>query len=390
MFRIYGTSLCGKDHIKADRSCEDAHGYKLLKNEWAFACIADGVGSAGRGGEGARIAVDAAMHFVDHIQIDVWSDDDLSAVMRGVFLAALSAVTQRAHRENIPLSYFDTTFTAVLYLGVKTVVGHSGDGGAIGLNLIDDCLALTERQQQLDDGFAYVIPLRHSPSWSFSIFDQPMKAVLLATDGIYDQMVSKPHHDVDPFAVWCYMQPRELDKKTDEELKQKLEENLSSCEYECVGDDKTVVVLIDDSQPHTELNVAKGEAYLQKAKAEEERRYELLYGKREMDISDEAIDESDGQELISSTCSLRFEREESSSEDTICKTAIINLFSAENLTGFQNLLKPVALISKRCSALSEKLRNAGGRVYDFLSRRKRTAKHGMGKAQQQMGSSKQE
>lgn len=366
MVRMYGTSLCGTAHAKDGRSCEDAHGYKQLKNEWVFACVADGVGNAGRGGEGARTAVDAAMRFVDTVAIDVWSDEDLLSVMRGVFLAALCAVTKYAREQNAADEQFDTTFTAVLYLGVKTVVGHSGDGGVIGLNLVDDCVALTSRQQQVVDGFAYVIPLRYNAGWKFAVYDQPMKAVLLATDGIYDKIASKSH-DVDPLAVWCYMQPRSIDEKTDEDLKQMLEENLSASSYDCVGDDKTVVVLIDDTQPHTEYDEAKAEAYLRRTEEEEQRIRRQIYTSAQSDASEKTND-------LQKTLDVLHKKW----DDYVAPV-------------LQQIPRPNTTDLHRAAAVLRKtLRNGGNRYYEIISRRKGKDQHQLEETRQQVGSSEQE
>gem|GEM_PF-1628906 len=61
---MLGASLAGVSHRLAGRVCEDVYGWALPAPGTLAMVVADGVGSAGRGGEGAGIAAGAACNYL--------------------------------------------------------------------------------------------------------------------------------------------------------------------------------------------------------------------------------------------------------------------------------------------------------------------------------------
>ena len=68
-FVVVASSVSGVSHRLSKRRCEDFFGWALPSPERLALVVADGVGSAGRGGEGAELAVDKVCRFLSGSQV---------------------------------------------------------------------------------------------------------------------------------------------------------------------------------------------------------------------------------------------------------------------------------------------------------------------------------
>jgi len=182
--RAFGASVQGSAHIATGVVCQDAHKIVYLSNGWCIALIADGVGSAARSDEGARIAVETAAHYVQaYAPTASWRPTILEGIWFAAFRAAWSAIVNHAQREQAAIEDFDTTLTGFIYNGQQLAYGHCGDGGIVALQADGRYRVLTEVQK--GDEVNSVYPLRLGESyWFFGHSETFLAAVALMTDGI--------------------------------------------------------------------------------------------------------------------------------------------------------------------------------------------------------------
>ena len=181
----YGFSVIGKSHIKKGTCCQDSHAIKELENGWTIAVVGDGVGSAKNSEKGSKIAVEAVVSFCE--QFFPWDGSLLSikSMLRTAYNFALKRIIKESKTSKEPLDSYDTTLTTVIYDGSRIVFAHSGDGGIIGLNSFGDYSLITKPQKG-KDGIS-VIPLRFGDSkWVIDTYEEDLSAVLLVTDGMLD------------------------------------------------------------------------------------------------------------------------------------------------------------------------------------------------------------
>jgi hypothetical protein len=81
-FAVMAASVAGVAHRLAGRRCEDAYGWAAARPGRLALVIADGVSTAGRGGEGADIAVDAACQYLLGRESNDWGKKECEAAVR--------------------------------------------------------------------------------------------------------------------------------------------------------------------------------------------------------------------------------------------------------------------------------------------------------------------
>jgi hypothetical protein len=60
MWQVIGASTQGTSHIRVGSPCQDAHGHHVLEN-CVIAVVADGLGSAAKSDEGAKLIIDKTL-----------------------------------------------------------------------------------------------------------------------------------------------------------------------------------------------------------------------------------------------------------------------------------------------------------------------------------------
>lgn len=186
----YGLSLQGLAHATEGRPCQDAHLCRLAAGGRAVVGIADGVGSAAKSELGSQEAVERAVGFIaDHLPPDADARVCCS-LMLAAMVVANDGVHELARAAGDEPELYHTTLTLALFDDQCCYVGHSGDGGALGITAAGDVVELTVEQRG-EDGVS-VIPLAAGPgSWQVARYSGPLQAVVLATDGLLAQL--KPY-----------------------------------------------------------------------------------------------------------------------------------------------------------------------------------------------------
>jgi serine/threonine protein phosphatase PrpC len=129
--------------------CQDRLGAKLFHEKTFIAIVADGAGSAPRGGEGAELVVSA---FLDHVSRALEDNEAtlldsnesfLEHTMRKALEGARSALENRASELNVPLRDLATTALAVVVSSHDGLAMQIGDGViAVSEELNDWCPVL--------------------------------------------------------------------------------------------------------------------------------------------------------------------------------------------------------------------------------------------------------
>jgi len=133
-WRLVYASEVGTSHAHSGTPCEDSclAQVDVLPNHQPLLSIfvADGAGSADRGGDGAELAIEAAASFVakkvaqgEFGLSDSLAADLVSAVRKHIF--------SRAEAENLAARDFACTFLGVLSTEGGTLVLQVGDGGVV-------------------------------------------------------------------------------------------------------------------------------------------------------------------------------------------------------------------------------------------------------------------
>ena len=139
-WRLIGAAVPGASHLKDGILCQDVCAYRAFGLGLALIALADGSGSAARGGDGARCAVETALASLESAlepgppeSSGGWVD-----LLQGVFLSARLGLERLAEAGDAPLRDFATTlicavagpgWLAAASLGDGVLVALRKDGG---------------------------------------------------------------------------------------------------------------------------------------------------------------------------------------------------------------------------------------------------------------------
>jgi len=128
--RIFGDSVRGNRHIQSGQPCQDAYAALCSGKIWGVA-VADGLGSAEHADEGARIAADnAAQAVVDDPDSP---DPQPEERIKKAFFKAREAVLTESEEQGMAPKEFASTLIVACYSDGKIIIGHIGDGIAVGI-----------------------------------------------------------------------------------------------------------------------------------------------------------------------------------------------------------------------------------------------------------------
>lgn len=124
---VVGCSIAGAKH---DRN-EDAWRAQTPTPETLAIAVADGLGSAERGREGAAVASEAA---IEELTAGLAESTDTAPEerMQAAFAAARSALAERAEELDVPIGTLGTTLVAVAGDRSGAAAAAVGDGGVVG------------------------------------------------------------------------------------------------------------------------------------------------------------------------------------------------------------------------------------------------------------------
>ncbi|GHU17328.1 hypothetical protein FACS189475_00980 [Betaproteobacteria bacterium] len=105
--------------------CQDYSTIEYLENNGIAVLVSDGAGSARYGGDGAKIAVDAALAFINK------DPDNSEAFAKNCLQELRVALIEAAKKEGVDAREFSCTFLAVIVRNGNTLLIHIGDGGIV-------------------------------------------------------------------------------------------------------------------------------------------------------------------------------------------------------------------------------------------------------------------
>jgi serine/threonine protein phosphatase PrpC len=153
---------------------------------------------------------------------------------------------------------YQSTLTAAIYNGSDLVYGHIGDGGIVALGSFGDYYQITKPQK--GDNWNETKTLYNHPSeWQFGVFNEPIVAFFMATDGVYDVFCPPVFQNKDIPPIWISMARAFIDNtlikirtsKGFNNLQEDLPKKLEQSKFSEVDDDKTLVCIINtDVEPY--------------------------------------------------------------------------------------------------------------------------------------------
>ncbi len=133
-WRLVSASEVGTSHVAVERTCEDSSHASVQRTssglEVLSVFVADGAGSAARGGEGAAIAVQAAVdHIAERLRQDEFCCSDKTA--DELVAAVRTCIHATAEAASIKDRDFACTFLGVVSSSLGTLAFQIGDGGMV-------------------------------------------------------------------------------------------------------------------------------------------------------------------------------------------------------------------------------------------------------------------
>jgi Protein phosphatase 2C len=179
----------------AGRRCEDAYGWVSARPDRLGLVIADGVSTAGRGGEGADIAVSAACRYLLSGDANEWGKNECEAAIR--------AASEELLRTAGPAALELSTTVVVALLGVtendvEVVLARVGDSSAFVLEAMRWRELFRDPDDEAFRGVPVeVLPLREDSGSgameTSSAALSPATALVLLTDGVADPLREGPN-----------------------------------------------------------------------------------------------------------------------------------------------------------------------------------------------------
>ena len=290
MIYSYGTTQQGAYHVKTGTPCQDAHLFRKINDRFSVGAVADGLGSQQFTDVASALAVETAVESCAEKIDELTEPEEILSVIRESFSQALRTIEERAEADGNPPDQYDTTLTLAVYREGTVYFGHSGDSGIVVQNIDGTYEPITEQQR---DENGCVFPLSFGESyWVFGTKEN-VASVLLATDGIYETLF--PYllcgEDVNIYvALANFLMSNEslgFTPENSDEISKKMSAFIANIPGEQVSDDKTALVMLDDSvaaarQPEEYYQVPDWAALKQKRDEEYKRKaYPHLYDNEE-------------------------------------------------------------------------------------------------------------
>ncbi|MDC0741584.1 PP2C family serine/threonine-protein phosphatase [Polyangium mundeleinium] len=192
-WRVTRVSVAGTSHIARGVPCQDAS-YHDVNGDLCVIAVADGVGSAPRSEDGARVASEMAVRFlIEKAVARDASEAEWRALLQEAAERALLEVRALAERETEELRAFASTLLIVAATGESAAAFQVGDGAIVALFGTADLQALTlpKKGEYANE----VLPLTSRgalESAQFTFVPQSPTAVAAFTDGLEALALSLP------------------------------------------------------------------------------------------------------------------------------------------------------------------------------------------------------
>jgi hypothetical protein len=106
-WNMVGASVRGTSHVKLNLPCQDYHDYRVVAHEVILAAVADGLGSASKSNQGAKLAVDTVLNSLDTLIRQSLPDDEQGweKIIRVGFTQARNELEKIAQSAGDPLRF---------------------------------------------------------------------------------------------------------------------------------------------------------------------------------------------------------------------------------------------------------------------------------------------
>jgi hypothetical protein len=200
-WHISGVSVQGTSHLEKNTPCQDAHACLETASGDLILAIADGAGSAERSQEGSQVAVrQVAASIQSLLEAGVPDhESDWQTLLTQAFSEALQSIVQLAEADEVPVRAFATTLACAVLSGDWLAVGQIGDGAVV-VEKQDGALTLTARPQRGEyANEAYFLTMPDGlQSLAFYISQQPIRSLILTTDGLLRLAFKLPDYEPSP------------------------------------------------------------------------------------------------------------------------------------------------------------------------------------------------
>ena len=256
-WRVVKASHQGKKNQTLRRPCQDRATYALMPNlhdhdhNTLVAAVADGMGSAERGGQGAKIAT---QHAVRQMVDILWHTSrtephHLETTLNAAALRARIEIENLAHQQRQPLDAYATTLLLFIHANNMVATLQVGDGAAvIGTTAGLTTLAKPQRGEYANETNS-LTSRRALQKAAIEIIRPPTKVdrIAMMTDGIME--LSLDHKNRQPHAPFYEPLFAWLDQSADHpHPSAELHETLASRTIQAKTDDDTTLLLATRSR----------------------------------------------------------------------------------------------------------------------------------------------
>ena len=184
--RVVAASVAGTSHVKLDKECEDVHGWRRLRNGLLAVALADGAGSALNGGEGAAIAVKAALaDLVRSVEQFRGMDGEWETALLSALQMASEAVEEHAANSGRPIRSYASTLLLSLIERNRIGVAQIGDGGSVLLTGSGTLQTITRPPlTEYVNETLFLISPNAIETAQLAIFEEPLLSAAFFTDGL--------------------------------------------------------------------------------------------------------------------------------------------------------------------------------------------------------------
>jgi len=242
---IFGASAPGLRHRRDGDPCQDAHRWAVAPDGAVLLAVADGAGSAPRGGAGAQLAVDAAAEAVG-------DSADPAERLWCALRAARAALEQAAAGAGEPLHAYATTLLLVLWQQGKVAAAHVGDGAAVAWSPEGGwSLASAPGDSEYANETDFITGQEWEEQVRLTRLAEPVAFVALFTDGLQRAALLRRPGGWQPFPG--FLEPIRqyvASAPSTGEATEALQQLLTSAKLDAHSDDdKTLLLLYEQPEP---------------------------------------------------------------------------------------------------------------------------------------------
>ena len=200
-WRVVGASVPGTAHLTRGIPCQDAHAFARLPDGGLLVAVADGAGSASHAADGARLASQRVVSWLEAQLGARQPSDELewAQLMEEAFHEARDALVKRARNRRLRLRDLSTTLTCLVATDEALAVGHIGDSVAV-ISNGDGRLELVAHPQRGEyANEVMLLTMRNALNrFEVRVLPRQVHALAVTSDGLLRLATKLPHYDPFP------------------------------------------------------------------------------------------------------------------------------------------------------------------------------------------------